>query len=133
MPRLELMATLIGLRSICFISKELRLDNSEKILWTDSQCVLKWLKQTDNTEVFVRNRVSEIIQQEDITFRYINTKHNPADLPTRGLSVTELKDSKLWWNGPEWLLQKMEDWPQWETEPINPRCTNDDKEETKNM
>ena len=41
-------------------------------------------------------------QQNNIIFRYINTKHNPADLPARG----------IWWNGPEWLLQAIEKWPQ---------------------
>ena len=84
----------------------MKLENVEKILWTDSQCVLKWLKQKENTDVFVRNRVSEITLQNDIVFRYINTKQNPADLPTRGISASELKTCKLWWNGPEWLLQK---------------------------
>ena len=27
-------------------------------------------------------------------------KTNPADLPTRGLTVQDLKQSTLWWNGP---------------------------------
>ena len=55
--------------------------------------------------VFVRNRVTEIINEIDVAFRYINTKHNPADIPTRGMSAKELKNNKLWWCGPEWLLQ----------------------------
>ena len=75
-------------------------------LYTDSQCVLSWLKQKENKDTFVRNRILEINDKNDITFRYINTKHNPADLPTRGMPIDELKESKLWWNGPEWLLKE---------------------------
>ena len=106
-PRLELMSTLIGVRSLRFIAKEMNLENQDMILWTDSQCVLEWLKQKENekTSVFTRNRVNEITKENDITFRYVNTKHNPADIPTRGTTATELKNNKLWWNGPEWLKQ----------------------------
>ena len=41
-PKLELMSTLIGLRSLRFITNEMKLNDHEKILWTDS---LSWLKQ----------------------------------------------------------------------------------------
>ena len=66
--------------------------------------------------IFLKNRVLEIKDKDDITFfRYIKTKHNPADLPTRGMSIYELKESKLWWNGPEWLLKEKDNWPLWNT------------------
>ncbi|XP_044317455.1 uncharacterized protein LOC123038061 [Drosophila rhopaloa] len=31
--------------------------------------------------------------------------------PTQGVSVHELKDSNLWWHGPEWLRHNQEQWP----------------------
>ena len=31
-------------------------------------------------------------------------KENPADLPSRGVSVEELMNNHLWFNGPSWLL-----------------------------
>ena len=43
-PRLELLAVLIGVRAANFVARELRLNIHEKILWTDSQCVLHWLR-----------------------------------------------------------------------------------------
>ena len=64
----------------------------------------------------LKNRVLEIKDKDDITFRYINTKQNPADFSTRGMPIDELKESKLWWNGPEWLLKKKEHWPLWNTD-----------------
>ena len=35
-PRLELMALLIGVRSLKFVSKELGLESTQRIIWTDS-------------------------------------------------------------------------------------------------
>ena len=90
-PRLELMSVLIGTRSLRFVTKAMRLENAEKISWTDSQCLLQWIKNRDNISAFVRNRVTEIINETDVAFRYINTKHNAADIPTRGMSAKELK------------------------------------------
>ncbi|XP_066926074.1 uncharacterized protein [Clytia hemisphaerica] len=118
-PRLELMSALIATRALRFIAKELGLDNKQMTLWADSKCVLDWLKQKDNKDVFVRNRVNEIIKENDISFRYVNTKHNPADIPTKGMSTEELKKSKLWWHGPEWLKKEPNQWPTWDVDQIN--------------
>ena len=88
---LELMSVLIGTRSLRFVAKAMGLKNAEKILWTDSQCVLQWIKNRKNTSVFARNRITEIINNTDVAFQYINTKHNLADIPTRGMLAKELK------------------------------------------
>ena len=37
--------------------------------------------------------------------------HNPADLPSRGLSVSQLRESQLWWKEPSWLQELEKDWP----------------------
>ena len=36
---------------------------------------------------------------------HVPTLENPADCASRGISATELKEHKLWWGGPPWLLQ----------------------------
>ena len=43
------MTLLIGTRSLRFVAKAMRLENAEKILWTDSQCVLQSIKNRENT------------------------------------------------------------------------------------
>ena len=43
-PRLELMALLIGGCSLKFVSKKLGLESAQRIIWTDCQCVINWLK-----------------------------------------------------------------------------------------
>ena len=112
-PRMELLSVLIGVRSLQFVEKSLKISITQRVLWTDSQCVLMWIKGKENQSVFVRNRIKEISNTKDVQFRYINTSHNPADLPTRGVSVKNLKDNQLWWHGPEWLNQEYETWPTW--------------------
>ena len=53
---------------------------------------------------FVQHRVSEIrkLLPADC-WKHCPGPENPADLPSRGLSPTELAQSKLWTDGPEWL------------------------------
>ena len=121
-PRLELMAVLIGVRSLKFVESELKLPIERKILWTDSKCVLNWISTTKDLTVFVRNRVSEIKKTEDITFEYIPTNENPADVATRGSSTKKLTDNRLWWHGPVWLQCDQESWKMYdrnEDETIN--------------
>ena len=125
--RLELMSTLIGVRSHNFIQKQMKLHkNTERILWTDSKCVLHWIKNKDGNSF--KNRIEEMLADSNISFRYINTKDNPADLPTRGISFDDLKDNQLWWHGARWLSQDKICWPTWEM-PILYKT--DDPENTK--
>ena len=42
-PRLELLAAVIGTRCLRFVQKELKLDICSKHIWLDSQCVLCWI------------------------------------------------------------------------------------------
>ena len=45
----------------------------------------------------------------DVTFKHVSTVENSADLATRGKPPDEL--SLMWWNGPSWLSQPMQLWP----------------------
>lgn len=121
-PRLELLGVLIGIRCLKFVEAELKLCIDERILWTDSQCVLKWLNSKTQLSVFIENRLKEI-KTIDVTFKYVNTTDNPADLPTRGVNVEELKKNKLWWYGPKWLRIPKTDWPNWKIDDINPNIS----------
>ena len=51
---------LIGIRAIKFVTKELKLKMARRIFWTDSQCVLHWLKTKKPLSVFIENRIEEI-------------------------------------------------------------------------
>ena len=95
-----------------FVAKEINLKIEKKVIWTDSQCVLNWVKTNKPLSIFVKNRIAEIRSEPDIIFKYINTNDNPADIPIRGESVTDLK-SRYSWKGPEWITSDAENWPAW--------------------
>jgi len=99
--------------------KQLKIEISEKILWSDSQCVLHWLKPLS---VFVENHNKEIHLEKDIIFRYIASDQNPSDLATRGLSVVDIVNFSLWWHGPSWLCLEDCLWPTWNFSDITPDC-----------
>ena len=40
----------------------------------------------------------------------MNTKDSPADITTRGVTITELKDNQLWWERPKWLSLNQNEW-----------------------
>ena len=50
---------------------------------------------------------------------YVPTNQNPADIPTREMNVSEISQSKLWWNGPEWLRRPQILWPKWNIPSVN--------------
>ena len=113
-PRLELLAALIGARYMKFIEKELKVEIDQKHIWLDSQCVLNWINSKRVLGTFVENRVKEIKADKNIHFHFISTTENPADLASRGTSTFELRDNRIWWHGPEWLIQPQQTWPEWE-------------------
>ena len=57
------------------------------------------------------NRIGEIqMFTEPSQWQYVFTEENPADLCTRGATPSELADSPLWWNGPDWLTKDFKEW-----------------------
>ncbi|UYV76813.1 hypothetical protein LAZ67_14002088 [Cordylochernes scorpioides] len=110
-PRLELLACLIGARLLVHGLENLE-ESPEKIqCWTDSSPALYWIQQQENWAQFVSNRVKEITtltKSED--WNHVAGEHNPADLPSRGESPSKFIKSG-WWEGPKWLQEKKEDWP----------------------
>jgi len=94
-----------------FVAKELKVCISKKMIFTDSQCVLHWLKSTKPLPSFVQNRVNEIHQEKYDKLGYVPSEENPADFATRGLTVPQIKELNLWWHGPTWLQFAESDWP----------------------
>ena len=80
------------------------------VCYTDSQVALYWIIGADKQwKQFVENRTSEIRRLLPITsWNHCAGKDNPADLPSRGLSPTELGSSQLWHHGPKWLTTNYE-------------------------
>ncbi|CAC5412906.1 unnamed protein product [Mytilus coruscus] len=112
-PRLELLAVIIGIRCLAFIESHLKITVQKKTLWTDSQCVIHWIASKKQMSTFVENRLKEIRKCTDTEFRYVSTDINPAVIASRGTHFSEIKSNNLWWNGPSWLLFSNDQWPTW--------------------
>jgi len=110
-PRMELLASVIGARLSSFVREALNLDRIPSFLWSDSTTALAWIKGNDEWGTFVGNRVKEICSlTEPKDWRHIPGANNPADLPSRGCSPAQLFESR-WWEGPSWLYEQAEEWP----------------------
>ncbi len=58
-------------------------------------------------------------------WRHVNGLENPADCASRGIFPSELVNHALWWNGPEWLKQTSEHWPQLNMEIVRTSAADD--------
>uniref|UniRef100_A0A1I7VXR2 Integrase catalytic domain-containing protein n=2 Tax=Loa loa TaxID=7209 RepID=A0A1I7VXR2_LOALO len=114
-PKLELLAILIGVRATKFIVKQLEIEDVRVTLWSDSQCALQWIRNRSRLlPKFIQNRIDEI-RMSKISYRYIPSRFNPADIATKGyMSPTQLANFEQWWTGPQWLKDDESTWPQWE-------------------
>ena len=130
-PRLELLAVLIGVRMLNFVQEQLQLPVEKKFLWTDNQCVLHWIMSKKPLTTFVQNRVKEITEKKDISFRYVITSQNPADLASRGVSAQDLDKCEFWWHGPKWLQDSEKTWPTWDIPVITKEILEKIESETK--
>ena len=76
--------------------------------FSDSKVSLYWIMgETKEWKPFVENRVIEVRKLvPSLCWEHCPGKDNPADLPSRGITPTELAGSKLWRYGPNWLIHK---------------------------
>ena len=110
--RLELEGALLGTELGKQICSAMGWDSNLVLYFTDSTTVLWWLRAHRELDVFVGNRICRILDQSRLSqWFYVNTKENPADIPTRGMSGKKLAKSKLWWEGPAFLRCNPDDWP----------------------
>ena len=112
-PRLELMAAILGLHLMLSILTALNILITKGHFWSDSMNVLYWIRgKGKQFRPFVANRIGEIQSQaKPEQWKYVKTKENPADLCSRGPHIRSLMESRLWWNGPDYLLQHESEWP----------------------
>ena len=131
-PRLELMAALIGSRLMNFIQDILHLEKPTVLYWTDSTDVLFWLRNRKPRKIFVENRVTSILQlTEPEQWRHVKGTENPADCGTRGISLAELVNQEKWFKGPQFILNDDSLIAQSETTAeLSPEAQKESKKET---
>ena len=110
--RLELQGAVLATRVATTIKKEIDYNFTRIFFWTDSRVVLQMLKnESRRYHTFVANRVSEIHESTSPEqWLHVPGTENPADLCSRGQSLSTLKEED-WWDGPSFLRHSEELWP----------------------
>ena len=111
-PRLELLGALILAWLVNKLKSQVDIE-SPTVLWTDSMTTLCWVKNERVWKQYVGQQVDEIrrFTPKD-AWRHCPGEVNPANLPSRGLSAKELSTSKTWWNGPNFLHNRVNQRPE---------------------
>ena len=105
---------LIGARLTKQVSTALEIPMNDATFWVDSMNVLHWIHgRSRDYKPFVAIRVREIHDKScPDQWKYVPTELNPADYGSRGMNVSEMKDSQQWWFGPEFLTKSKDSWPE---------------------
>ena len=112
---LELLEALITARAVTYLKKAF--ENKYKIqethCFTDLLINLCRIRHGPTKyNVWVADRLAEILTHTKAEqWRHCAGPQNPADLPSRGISSEELKSSKMWWNGPDFITKDSSEWP----------------------
>ena len=60
-------------------------------------------------QIFVANRFQRIREHTvPDQWGFVRSEDNPADLASRGLNASEIKNCDLWWHGPRFLVDSAE-------------------------
>ena len=108
-PRLELLSALLLARLVNTTRSALEheINVGDPICYTDSQVALCWILGVDKEwKQFVQNRVLEIRELVPAaSWRHCRGSQNPADIPSRSVSPSELQEKlELRLHGPTMLL-----------------------------
>lgn len=110
-PRLELLAAKLAASLIGPLANSIGIKTFH--CWSDSMNVICWIRsEVKSLKMYVANRVDSILLTTKVEdWNYVNTLENPADIASRGTTIPELRDSDLWWQGPDWLAKDESLWP----------------------
>ncbi|XP_055589749.1 uncharacterized protein LOC129741947 [Uranotaenia lowii] len=113
-PRRELQAAVLGARMMINICSSHTVEIKEKFLWTDSTTVLSWIRSDHRKfKQYVAVRIGEILTLTDSDqWRWVPSKENIADCLTKWNKDTDPKPDGRWFNGPSFLYEPVDRWPQ---------------------
>ena len=109
LPQLELTALQVGVQLTSYIINTLsniRIERS--VVYSDNEAALQWVRNDSSSITYVKNRVHHIrehISKYSIELHHVLSQENPADMLSRGITVTKFqqKFKDFWFKGPTWL------------------------------
>ena len=113
MPRLELVAAMLGAKLGTKICNELDLHVNRVYYWTDAVVVLRCIHNVSNRfEIFIANRLNVLHALTSVDqWRHVPGKLNSANLASRGMQPCQASDADLWLKGPKFLMLCVSEWP----------------------
>lgn len=110
--RLELCGQVLNAKTAEFVRASLGVPKKNVVLFCDSMVTLGRLQQGPAGYCqYVGNRVRQCLELFTAQqFVYVDTKANPADLSTHGVSVKTLLKEEKWWRGPSFLQLPVAEW-----------------------
>ncbi|KAK6736395.1 hypothetical protein RB195_019213 [Necator americanus] len=116
-PRLELLAILIGLRMAKTILDSINIEIISVNDASDSEIALQWIRSSRKLPIFVTNQKDRILRLKTqievksipVHLFHVPTHHNPADVGTRGTTASLISDHD-WVRGPRWLEHDQQTW-----------------------
>ena len=113
-PRLKPTAAVMAARQHRQIQQELDWDMSTVKFWTNSTCVLQYINnEASRFKTFVTNTIEAIHRiSKPSQWLYVNTEANPADYALSALHPGDKFEIEQWINGPDFLYDDEENWPE---------------------
>ncbi|XP_066261302.1 uncharacterized protein [Euwallacea similis] len=113
LPRLELLGAVLLAKLVKRSIHALKQPITRMFLWADSTIVLCWIaNEPKRWKTFTANRVALIQSLTAIDdWNHIRSEENPADIISRGTSIKDSKNSRLWFHGPNFLVEP-DMWPE---------------------
>lgn len=112
--RIELNAAKLCIILYAQISKELKVDFTRTVFWSDSTVVLSYIRSESGCfQRYVSNRVAFIRDHSNVDcWRFVPGHLNVADKLSRGIHDMEsFANDSTWVNGPHFLKSGAESWP----------------------
>ncbi|XP_046565841.1 uncharacterized protein LOC124274523 [Haliotis rubra] len=112
-PRLELTAASVSLQLGQQLLNQLDMEIDEVSYYTDSTTVLHYINnEAKRFPVFVANRVRLIRDySQPSQWKFIDSRTNPADIASRGMSIGQFLHADTWFHGPKFLHAHESEWP----------------------
>ena len=106
-PRMELVAALVAANVTALVKEELDMLLSSETYWIDSMIALGYIQNdVKRFRTFVANRRRKICMLTDQnSWKKVDTKENPVDSASRGLSIKDTKEVERWFKGPKMLWE----------------------------
>lgn len=113
LPRLELCGALLLAKLQQVVRHNMPDPDLKTYLWSDSMVALHWINTSAHLlKTFVANRVAEIQTTSTQTnWRHVPGEQNPADALSRGQFPADFTRNTLWREGPGWLKETEDAWP----------------------